>query len=116
MVGTLPRETINSDDGVNAILKLLIKFTPATYAHGVFTSFKALMQIRRRPKEIFQPHVNRFEEATLQLRSLTSKTTGGEAEQFIAFQLLEGARVSTAVFMQVLTNCVGETSSKLEKT
>ena len=116
MVGTLPRETINSEDGVNAILKLLVKFNPTTYAHDVFTSFKALMQIRRRPKESFQLYVNRFEAAASQLRSLTSQTTDGEAEQFIAFQLLEGAQVPTAVFMQVLTNCVGATTSKPEKT
>ena len=115
VVGTNPRDVINSNDGVKAILKLLVKFNPTTYAHKVFTSFKTLMQIRRRPTESFQLYVNRFEAAASQLRSLTSQTTEGEAVQFVAFQLLEGAQVPTAVFMQVLTNCVGTTPVKNEK-
>ena len=109
---TISEDVINSKDGVKAILDLLVKFNPTTYAHEVFTSFKALMQIRRRPKESFKLYVNRFEAAASELRGLTSQAADGEAEQFIAFQLLEGAQVPTAVFMQVLTNCIATTTVK----
>ena len=52
--GTLPEYVVNSEGGVEATLYLLIKFNPTTYAHEIFTSFKALMQIRRKPKESFK--------------------------------------------------------------
>ena len=107
---TIPEDVINSAGGVKAILDLLVKFNPTTYAHEVFTSFKALMHIRRKPKESFKLYVNRFEAAASELRGLTSQAADGEAEQFIAFQLLEGAQVPTAVFMQVLTNCIATTN------
>ena len=107
---TIPEDVINSAGGVKAILDLLVKFNPTTYAHEIFTSFKALMQIRRKPKESFKRYVNRFEAAASELRGLTSQAADGEAEQFIAFQLLEGAQVPTAVFMQVLTNCIATTN------
>ena len=88
VVCTLPREKINSEEGVNAILKLLVKFNPTNYAHKVFISFKALTGINRKPEETFCLYLNRFEGAALQLRSLTSEKTDEEAEQFIAFPLL----------------------------
>ena len=96
---TLTDEVINSDKGVQAILKLLAKFNPTTYAHEIFTAFKGLMQIRRRNKETFKLYVNRFEAAASELRSLTGQDEHGEAEQLLAFQLLEGAQIPTAVFL-----------------
>ena len=65
------------------------------------------MQIRRAQNESLKFYVNRFEAAPSELRNLTSQTIGAESEQFIAFQLLEGARVPTPVFLQVQANCVG---------
>ena len=102
---TLSEEVLSSDEGVHAIIRLLIKFNPTTHAHEIFMSFKALMQIRRKHNESFKLYVNRFEAAASQLRGLTSQAADGAAEQFLAFQLLEGAQVPTAVFMQVLASC-----------
>ena len=102
---TLSEDVLSSDDGVQQIIRLLVQFNPTTHAHEIFTSFKALMQIRRRQNESFKLYVNRFEAATSQLRGLTAQAADGAAEQFLASQLLEGAQVPTAVFMQVLANC-----------
>ena len=107
VTSTLTEEEITAENGVKAILDLLVKFNPTSHAYDVFSSFKSLMQIRRGQNESFKFYVNRFEAAASELRNLTSQTTGAESEQFIAFQLLEGAHVPTAVFLQVLANCVG---------
>ena len=110
---TLSEDVINSDDGVDAIVGLLAKFNPTTAAHEIFTAYKGLMQIRRGGKESFKLYVNRFEAAPSELRSLTGQDQHGEAEQLLAFQLLEGAQIPTAVFLQVLTNCLD--ASDVEK-
>ena len=70
------------------------------------------MQIRRGNKESFKLCVNRFEAAASELRSLTAQESHGEAKQLLAFQLLEGAQIPTAVFLQVLTNCLDEDKKK----
>ena len=68
-------------------------------------SFKALMQTRRKHNESFELYANRFEAAASQLPGLKSQAADEAAEQFLTFQLLEGAQVPTAVFMQVLASC-----------
>ena len=105
---TIPEDVINSNEGVDAIISLLAKFNPTTAAHEIFAAYKGLMQIRRGSKESFKLYVNRFEAAASELRSLTGQESHGEAEQLLAFQLLEGAQIPTAVFLQVLTNCLDE--------
>lgn len=104
--GTLSQDVIHSEKGVDEIVKLLAKFNPTTAAHGIFTAYKALLQIRRRQKESFKLYVNRFEAAASELRDLTGQEKNGEAEQLLAFQLLEGAQIPTAVYLQLLTNCI----------
>ena len=104
--GTLSPDVIHSEKGVDEIVKLLAKFNPTTAAHGIFTAYKALLQIRRRQKESFKLYVNRFEAAASELRDLTGQEKNGEAEQLLAFQLLEGAQIPTAVYLQLLTNCI----------
>ena len=116
---TLPEGVISSDGGVQAIVSLLAKFNPTTAAHEIFAAYKALMDIRRGSKESFKLYVNRFEAAASELRGLTGQDSHGEAEQLLAFQLLEGAQIPTAVFLQVLTNCLNakdEDTAKEEKT
>ena len=112
---TLTDDVINSESGVSEIVHLLVKFNPTTHAHEIFTSFKNLMKIRRRNKESFKLYVNRFEAAASELRNLTPQDKHGEAEQLLAFQLLEGAQIPTAVFMQVLSNCIAEPMEKVPK-
>ena len=102
---SLDLDEINSEDGVSKIVQLLVKFNPATHAHGVFVKFKSLMQVRRFSKERFKNYVNRFDAAAAELRSLTGLATQGESEQFVTFQLLEGAHLPTTIFMQVLGSC-----------
>ena len=105
---TIPEDVINSNESVDAIISLLAKFNPTTAAHEIFAAYKGLMQIRRGNKESFKLYVNRFEAAASELRSLTAQESHGEAEQLLAFQLLEGAQIPTAVFLQVLANCLDE--------
>ena len=112
---TLSEDVLSSEDGVQEVIRLLVQFNPTTHAHEIFTSFKALIQIRRKQNESFKLYVNRFEAATSQLRGLTSQAADGAAEQFLAFQLLEGAQVPTAVFMQVLANCTTKVGSEQDE-
>ena len=107
---TLSDETINSKNGVKEILKLLAEFNPTTYAHEIFSAFKGLMRIRRKQNETFKLYVNRFEAAASELRNLTGQDEHGEAEQLLAFQLLEGAQIPTPVFLQVLSTCLTSTN------
>ena len=104
--GTLSPEVIHSEKGVGEVVKLLAKFNPTTAAHGIFTAYKTLLQIRRGPKKNFKLYVNRFEAAASELRDLTGQEKNGEAEQLLAFQLLEGAQIPTPVYLQLLTNCI----------
>ena len=103
---TLSHETINSKNSVKEIPKLLAEFNPTTYAHEIFSAFKGLMRIRRRQNETFMLYVNRFEAAVSELRNLTGQDKHGEAEQLLAFQLLEGAQIPTPVFLQVSSTCL----------
>ena len=103
---TLSEDDINSKDGVKRIVELLVKFNPTTAAHEIFSAYKRLLEIRRGQKESFKLYVNRFEAAASELRNLTGQTEHGEAEQLLAFQLLEGAQIPTPVFLQLLTNCL----------
>ena len=114
---SLDLDEINSEEGVSKIVKLLVQFNPATHAHEVFVKFKSLMMIRRYSKETFKVYVNRFDAAAAELRALTGQATYGEAEQFITFQLLEGAQLPTTIFMQVLGSCTttGTQDDMLEK-
>ena len=45
---TLSEDVLSSDDEVQAIIRLLIKFNPTVHSHEVFMSFEALIQIRRK--------------------------------------------------------------------
>ena len=112
---TLSDDVINSEEGVDAIVNLLAKFDPTTAAHEIFTAYKGLMQIRRGSKESFKLYVNRFEAAASELRSLAGQDQHGEAEQLLAFQLLEGAQIPTAVFLQVLTNCLHSPAERADE-
>ena len=112
---TLSEDVLTSDYGVQEIIRLLVQFNPTTHAHEIFTSFKALMHILSKPNESFKLYVNRFEAATSQLRGLTSQAAEGAAEKFLAFQLLEGTQVPTAVFMQVLANCTTNVVAKQQR-
>ena len=103
---TLSEEDINSKDGVKKIVELLVKFNPTTAAHEIFAAYKSLLQIRRGQKESFKLYVNCFEAAASELRNLTGQMEHGEAEQLLAFQLLEGAQIPTPVFLQLLKNCL----------
>ena len=114
---TLSQDVIHSQEGVDEIVKLLAKFNPTTAAHGIFSAYKGLLQIKRAPKETFKLYVNRFEAAASELRDLTGQEKNGEAEQLLAFQLLEGAQIPTPVYLQLLTNCIAlgkESASKAE--
>ena len=110
VLNSLSQDQINSEDGVTLIVKRLVKFNPTVFAHEVFVAFKALGQVRRRHKEAFKSYVNRFEAAASELRGLTGQCPGGEAEQFLAFQLLEGADIPAPVFMNLLASCAMETT------
>ena len=103
---TLSEDDINSKDGVKKIVERLLKFNPTTAAHEIFAAYKRLLQIRRGQKEGFKLYGNRFEAAASELRNLTGQMEHGEAEQLLAFQLLEGAQIPTPVFLQLLTNCI----------
>ena len=105
---TLSDGVISSEEGVKEIVNLLAKFNPTTFAHEIFSNFKIVMQTRRNKEESFKLYVNRFEAAASELRNLTKQNRYGEAEQLLAFQLLEGAQIPTAVFLQVLSSCIAE--------
>ena len=42
--GTLSEGDINSKDGVKRIVELLVKFSPTTAAHEIFSAYKILLE------------------------------------------------------------------------
>ena len=104
--GTLSPDVIHSEEGVEELVKLLAKFNPTTAAHGIFTAYKTLLQIRRGPKENFKLYVKRFEAPPSEVRDLTGQEKNGEAKHLVEFQLLEGAQIPTPVYLQLPTNCI----------
>ena len=113
---SIAEDIISSEQGTKAILAKLVRFNPTTYAHDVFTAYKATLRLRRNPQEPFKLYVNRFEAAVEELRSLTGQEQGGEAEQLLAYALLEGAQVSDAVFMQLLGSCASQEKEATSRT
>ena len=108
IANSLTAEELSSDDGVAKIIRMLVKFNPVTYAQEISAAHKNLSAVKRADKETYTSYVNRFEAAASQLEALAGYSAGGEAEQHLTFQLLEGASLPHSVYMQPLSSCVVE--------